>query len=432
MWSTVPITHRLRPAKHPHYPNMVRVWFLIGYTTVIHSAFCKFLIIDLSELLPLHGRIPRFYERSAVFPPDTGLHAGWMFAIRHPWSPAVRSMVRISFQWFQVFLLGCFTRLSPCVSGEVTSCWQSECFNMFQLLICGKICHRLAPTASSCGQFFGSRCATGYRGKCDLWVWERVILCWWIGIPMTTISNKPDRMLTPITSQLGFWSLIWCPLCLEIPPVFRCVVTPTSLFDRGSRPAKTELIPIQSFDRQNGGNVHHQEPKGYSNYPKKNPALNISHLVWFPREQVAYPKSYHSTIGGGLINFQSHCPFGLLVPNGSQWFPSAASLQSATFDTGTMWKDSLWFFLNTAGPDGMFKAYHVGKSTLSLGAVLPIVINPFILLASSKKGEEEKNAQVNGGSCEHIIYSSHLQPWRALIILLHPNTGWHLMADIFT
>ena len=429
MWSTVPITHRLRPAKHPHYPNMVRVWFLIGYTTVIHSAFCKFLIIDLSELLPLHGRIPRFYERSAVFPPDTGLHAGWMFAIRHPWSPAVRSLVRISFQWFQVFLLGCFTRLSPCVSGEVTSCWQSECFNMFQLLICGKICHRLAPTASSCGQFFGSRCATGYRGKCDLWVWERVILCWWIGIPMTTISNKPDRLLTPITSQLGFWSLIWCPLCLEIPPVFRCVVTPTSLFDRGSRPAKTELIPIQSFDRQNGGNVHHQEPKGYSNYPKKNPALNISHLVWFPREQVAYPKSYHSTIGGGLINFQSHCPFGLLVPNGSHLRPPCNPQLLTLALCEKIRCDSSW-----TQRAQMACSRHImsGNPPFPWEPCCQLSLTLSSCLHHRKRGRKKKNAQVNGGSCEHIIYSSHLQPWRALIILLHPNTGWHLMADIFT
>ena len=136
MWSTVPITHRLRPAKHPHYPNMVRVWFLIGYTTVIHSAFCKFLIIDLSELLPLHGRIPRFYERSAVFPPDTGLHAGWMFAIRHPWSPAVRSMVRISFQWFQVFFVGVFHQIvTMCVwgSNKLLTIWVFQHVSTFDL-----------------------------------------------------------------------------------------------------------------------------------------------------------------------------------------------------------------------------------------------------------------------------------------------------------
>lgn len=133
-----------------------------------------------------------------------------------------------------------------------------------------------------------------------------------------------------------------------------------------------------------------KNPRDTATTQKRIPALNISHLVWFPREQVAYPKSYHSTIGGGLINFQSHCPFGLLVPTGSH--ESICSLPAATFDTGTMWKDSLWFFLNTAGPDGMFKAYHVGKSTLSLGAVLPIVVNHFILLASSKKGEEKKHA----------------------------------------
>lgn len=162
-------------------------WLDIPQWSTVHSASSWSLI----------------YQNSFHFmvgPPDTGLHAGWMFAIRHSWSPAVRSM-DFGVQWFQVFFLGCFTRLSPCGSGEVTSCWQSECFNMFQLLICGKICHRLAPTASSCGKNFSvpgvPPAIEGNVWKCDLWVWERVILCWWIGIPMTTISNKPDRLLTP-------------------------------------------------------------------------------------------------------------------------------------------------------------------------------------------------------------------------------------------
>ena len=140
---------RYRRAKHRIIPTWYDSWLDIPQWSTVYSAiqFVDWSLIYLHpfHFMDLHARVPsstkdqltssmttQITRQSSHVPPETGLHAGWMFAIRHP---CLQVWWRVSFNVFN---------------------WSfSWCFNMCQLFICG-----IGHLPPACEKSFVVRCWT--------------------------------------------------------------------------------------------------------------------------------------------------------------------------------------------------------------------------------------------------------------------------------